>query len=508
MRSFSFNGIILAVIALVLSFSPVYAWDCFEAHPTINILAFENFEARLKAGHFSEKFQNFAVDDGVKFSGLTFSKAVNFENRTEAKTVNANHTFSGWLARGGHDADVPAVTMGFRHFYDPFYQPHYLTWLRRHLKKPNKGKFASEAEYFKSLDYRADDWNPNFEFGTKDRKIRLQPKILRPEIDAITWALEHEENDHNWRQGKLAYKAAMENDTGSFNKLNRSQMFGKAFRALGETMHLMADMTQPAHTRADSHSAYEPIEQTVKEKLIRKVIGETHKSPDFRPVPEFEVEAGLSPEEQMKRVAAFTNHHFFSNDTIFDYEKWIFPRNNKRPYPYPQLSHLKHDKGIYYAHFETVGWVPMAKETGSIFSKVLTDNDKYGRKNPHFNVMPNMAEQQAKVLIPLAIYNCAELIKAFLPEFKVDFALHKNGAEYTTSGELIHVTDNDEDWRDIGAIRFNGPAFIQINKSYTECQIKDGRLVESRISPRSGDLVRLVIRAGGIIVSSKEIKIP
>lgn len=500
--------LILPIVVLLLAISPAYSWDCIEAHPTINLLACENFVARLQAGEFADKFKNQIIDDAASFSGLTFSKAVFFDSRSEAKTINASYTFSGWLAKGGHDADIPQLDMGFRHFYDPYYQPRYLTWMRRHMQIKKKTAFASEEAFFKSLDYRADDWNPNMEFGTKDRKIKLQPKILRPQIDAITWGLVHEENEHNWRQGKIAYKAAMENNTAAFGKLSRSQVFGKAFRALGETMHLLADMTQPAHTRADSHSAYEPIEKTVNEKMIRKIIGDSHKNPEFRPVSEFEIETGLLPADLMKKLATFTNSHFFSNDTVFDYEKWIFPRNNKRPYPSPQLSKLKHDRGIYYAHFEEIGWVPMAKETGSLFSKVLNDNDKFGRKKPHFNVMPNMAEAQAKVLIPLAVFNCAELIKAFLPSFRVEFSLRpKASGVFEAHGELIHEVSEDSDWAEIGAIRFNGPGFLQINDSWQKCEFSDGQLVAVSVNLKPGDKIRLVVRAGALKVFSDYVTI-
>lgn len=501
---------ILLCVTLFMALSiPVQSWDCIEAHPIINQLAFEHFKARLQAGHFSDKFRNFAVDDEIEFPGLTFTKATYFENGSKAKQINARHTFSGWLKRGGHDADVPSVSMGLRHFYDPFFEPHYLTWLRRHFKWGGKGDFNSEEDFFNSLDYHADDWNPNLEFGSKERKLKLQPQILRPQIDAVTWALSHEENDYSWRSGKLAYKAAMENDTTSFGTQSRAQMFGRAFRALGETMHLMADLTQPAHARADSHPVYEPIEMTVNEKMIREIIGQNHKNPDFKPVPEFEIDPSLKPEELMKHIANFTNRNFFSNDTIFDFQKWIMPRNNKRPYPSPQLSKLKHIKGIYYAYFETVGWIPMAKETGSRFAKVHNDNDKFGRKNPHFNVMPNMAKDQARVLMPIAIYNTATLIKDFLPDFSVDFALRQSaGSVLTASGELIHNVDKDDDWREIGAILYNGPAYIQVNKNWNKCEIRDGRLIETRVSAVSGDQVRLVIRAGGVIVSSQSITIP
>ncbi|EKD82356.1 MAG: hypothetical protein ACD_39C01346G0002 [uncultured bacterium] len=489
---------------MLISFE-LSAWDCIETHPTINALAFEHFVARFNAGHFKDRFKGMQIDNQAQFSGLTFSKAVKYEASTEAKTINTVGVFSQWLERGGHDADVPQVRMGFRHFYDPVYEPRYLTWLRRKIIKPDKNKFSNEKELFESYNYRADDWNPNIEFGTVNRKIRLQPKIFRPEIDAITWGMSHEENEHNWQNGKLAYKAAMENDTSTFGSLNRSQMFGKAFRALGETMHLMADMTQPAHTRADSHSLYEPIEGSVNAKMVRKVIGDAHKDPNFRPVPEFDIEPGLSPEELMKSVAAFTNSHFFSNDSVFDFEKWIFPRSNKRPYPSPQLSKLRHEAGIYYSYFETVGWVPLAKETGSRFSKVFNDNDKYGRKNPKFNVMPYFAEKQAQVLIPLAIYNCAELIGAFLPRLSISSSLRKiSGNSYELSGSLLHHAD-DPEWQDIGEIRYNGEGYIKVNSQWLRCNFIDGQLKPVKLELAPGDIVKLSVRNGAVIVQGEAI---
>ena len=178
--------------------------------------------------------------------------------------------------------------------------------------------------------------------------------------------------------------------------------------------------------------------------MIKEIIGSSYKNVNFKPVPEFKIIKGLSPRKLMEHVALFTNQHFFSNDTIFDYKKWIFPRNHKKPYPTPQLSRLRCVKGVYYSLFKTIGWVPLARETGLLFSKVLGNSTKYGRKNPKFNVLPDMAEAQAKVLIPVAVYNCAELINSFLPTLKLHLSVKRNGGNsYWLSGELIHEIDND-----------------------------------------------------------------
>ncbi|NBK98518.1 MAG: hypothetical protein EOM50_10930 [Erysipelotrichia bacterium] len=272
----------------------------------------------------------------------------------------------------------------------------------------------------------------------------------------------------------------------------------------------MGDMTQPAHVRADSHSAYEPVEKTVNGEMIKKIIGDAHKNANFKPVDEFVIEKGLLPDQLMQKVAAFTNANFFSNDTIFDYEIWTFPRNHKKPYPSPQLSRLTQVKGVYYARFTPVGWVPLAKETGSVFAMVLNDSDKYGRKHPKFHALPGMAEAQAKVLIPLAVYNCAELINDFIPSFRLDVSLKNiNGNTYCGSGELLHLIENDPVWAETGAIHYTGPGYFVVNDARTvKCEFVAGKLQNSELTLDSGDTVKLVVRAGGLIVSSEQIFLP
>ncbi len=496
----------LFIIVFLSVGSTSYGWNCVDAHPTINEMAGKLFIAKSQTESFGEKYKNSPIDTKIILEGYTFKKAKMTEKSSKPYLLKTN--FTGWLARGGHDADVPSFQMGFRHFYDPIYDPHYLTWFRRWLKKPDKKDYASEAEFFKSLQYRADDWNPNIKFGTKDRKFSIQPKVIKPEIDAITWALKHEENEHSWHAGLIAYKAAMENDSSKFGKLNREQVYAKAFRCLGETMHLMADMAQPAHVRADSHSVHEPIEKTVDGEMIKKVIGDKYLNPDFKPTRDFTIVRGLSPEVQMQRVAVFTNKRFFSNDTIFDYKKWVFQRNHKKAYPEPQLSRLKEVKGVYYSYFKDVGWVQLARETGSLFSMVIGKSEKYGRKNPKFNVLPSMAEDQAKVLIPLAIYNCSELIDKFFPTMQLDADYsNKDGNTFSFNANLIHNVEQDSEWKEIGEIKYSGTGFVYVNNNLRQkCNFVSGA-TEFESNLESGDTVRICIRAGGRMFWSKPIEI-
>ncbi len=498
----------IAVLALALFSCPtVFGWGCNEAHPTINELAGRLFIVKSQSDSFGDKYRNAPVEYRTVFDGITFKKGGMSEK--SADTITLRTDFLGWLQRGGHDADIPEIVMGFRHFYDPVYEPRYLTWLTKRLKKPNREDATSEEAFFEAFEYHADDWNLNEDWNGQLRKLRLQPKLIKPRIDGITWALTHEDNDHSFINGLRAYKTAMENDRARFAGLTRTQLFAKAFRCVGEAMHMVGDMTQPAHTRADSHSLFEPVEKTVDGEMVRRVIGDGWKDPGFRPTRDFPVVPGLSPEELMKRAAVFTNAHFFSNDTVADYKKWVFPRNSKRPYPNPMLSDLKESGGVYYGWFEDVGWVPLAKATGSWFSVVLFKSKKVNLEHPKCNVTAEMAEPQAKVLLPIAVYSASELIDRFFPTLDIAVeAKHSDGNTYLVSGTLKHSIENDPEWQKVGEIRYTGAGSIVVNGSRKiSCQFIAGELIAPAITADAGDEIRVVVEAGARIIRSDPIRL-
>jgi len=497
---------VLLVIALC-SCPPVFGWGCNEAHPAINELAGRLFIVKSQSDAFGDKYRNAPIEHRTVFDGITFKKGGMSEK--SADTVTLRTDFLGWLQRGGHDADIPEIVMGFRHFYDPVYEPRYLTWLTKRLKKPNREDVTSREAFFEAYEYHADDWNLNEEWNGRLRKLKLQPKLIKPRIDGITWALTHGDNDHSWINGLRAYKAAMENDRARFGGLTRTQLFAKAFRCVGEAMHMVGDMTQPAHTRADSHSLFEPVEQAVDGAMIRRVIGEGWKDPAFRPTKSYPVVPGLSPEELMKHAAVFTNSRFFSNDTVADYQKWVFPRNSKRPYPNPMLSDLKESGGVYYGWFEDVGWVPLAKATGSWFSVVLFKAKKVNLERPKCNVTAEMAEPQAKVLIPIAVYSASELIDRFFPTLEISVeAKRSDGNTYRVSGALKHCIENDAEWQNVGEIRYTGDGSIVVNGSRKiTCQFIAGELIAPSITADAGDEIRVVVEAGARIIRSEPLRL-
>jgi hypothetical protein len=80
-----------------------------------------------------------------------------------------------------------------------------------------------------------------------------------PQWDAVTWTFRTRPEDtieflglfdqeYGWIQAKEYLKKAIESK-------NPGDFYGKAWRAVGEVMHMVADMTVPAHVRNDGHAA-------------------------------------------------------------------------------------------------------------------------------------------------------------------------------------------------------------------------------------------------------------
>ena len=95
----------------------------------------------------------------------------------------------------------------------------------------------------------------------------------------------------------------------------------KAFTALGHFLHLIEDMTVPAHTRLDIHvfNGGDPYEQWVKNnyKMERLIIPSTPKTLD----------------SAFDYLAFFSNKNFFSKDTIeITSEKYFERKNNQNRY--------------------------------------------------------------------------------------------------------------------------------------------------------------------------------
>ncbi len=134
--------------------------------------------------------------------------------------------------------------------------------------------------------------------------------------------------------GSLHFKTSLSLAPKDHDDLRCLQL-SRAYRALGESMHMLADMTQPAHVRNDSHPADEPIEAGTFSDHVRRAAGAPFVDSRIRP---FLASAGgrlQEPAELFHRVASFVNGTFYSLDTIYDKESKVLPNNRQKGYPSP-----------------------------------------------------------------------------------------------------------------------------------------------------------------------------
>lgn len=366
---------------------------------------------------------------------------------------------SQWIAYGGDWADEPHLYASVRHFYDPLSQ-----WGVPYL---------TDQYYFHG-------WYDD------------------PKVDARTWALDHPDNPFSFVNALRYYKAALEvPETGDpparlplpdHFKLNldlapadraeeRRMYLALAYRALGETMHLLGDMTQPAHVRNDAHALDEPIEKAVKRETVRAY---ANHPVDAHVAPYIGSAGGQlqPPDELFRQVARFTNRHFYSADTIYDAAEGVIPQNvrsertmnaiknarasgilgsapsveevlrvlmeNARisPYPAPQFSDLiveeltvegwLFDRTVKKLYAPLVNdTIPVAQERLSThwFDPDMTWKEKAGRlmsRGP-YHVPTAFADDQARVLMPVAIRACADLMHHFYPTLALEAAYEDLG---------------------------------------------------------------------------------
>jgi hypothetical protein len=419
---------------------------------------------------------------------------------------------SQWIAYGGDWADEPHLYASVRHFYDPL---------------------AMWGHHYLTDQYEFHGWYDD------------------PQIDARTWGLDHPDNPFSFESALYYYKAALETpevDLGSGPRLTsghwkmdvdlapqdpadqRSIHLALAYRALGEAMHMLGDMTQPAHVRNDSHPYDEPVEQTVTSADVRAAANlavDAHIAPSL-------LSAGGTlqpPRKLFDDVARFTNEHFYSADTIYDAKARVVPANigfgeyvagTKKPYPAPQFEDLLVEE------VPVKGWlvdrtvkrlyvplvndkIPLAQERLS-YHWFTTVGEEMDRKLRPYQIPPSFAAEQARVLMPVAIYACADLMHHFYPtlELQADYrdlgvleeavegrdAYRRQVIEVDTA--MVHHQERDAAWSAYElSIAYDGPAKLvfargpQVLKT-RELHFLDGRL--QKIENHEGQMVEQPLR--------------
>lgn len=339
-------------------------------HQVINAEALKLFEERFFREDGYDPHLRLAYFNDTPYKGIDWSPADGVRQTGPRIAVEREKPIRKWIIEGGFSADEPEGPMALLHFYDPTNKER--PWLTDQ------------------------QWIVNF------LKRIGGSTIDNPEIDAVTWAFKTRSEDtfeflglfdqeYGWIQAKEYLRKAIESD-------NPNELYGKAWRALGEVMHLVADMTVPAHVRNDGHASIPLIERDP-DPYEKGCFGSQVKALIKEGSPADINYFRLNAESMMREVARYTNANFFSQDTI------------KGRYSSPGLNKLKETKTGYLYTTEDGHTYQALGKRGFV--------SQWWSGEPYHIDEATIKDQQ-KILVPTAVYAAAGVVYAFLPRFRVE----------------------------------------------------------------------------------------
>jgi len=417
-----FLGLELALLALPQP-SQAYSnarlsadWTVGGPHRTINEFALNKFIEQAKSDPVLSKY-DFA-NESLKVNGPRIGEPGVLIRGNWSGAEDKPETFQWWVKEGGYSADEPELYASFRHFYDP---------RSKELAPPRPAYLTDHLDQLGSY-FRA------IGFAMRARGNPIAAAVLdelgrNPEVDARDWAINgtaHEgwgENEYSWNRGVNYIQKAF----SSTDAIEKDKLFAQGWRALGETMHLLADMTTPAHVRNDSHPAVNTMlfgtpdsmsgmlkgdayETYAQEGMIRRM-GQGAIEAEMRVA----VQAGDTPDKLFDQVARLTNTNFFSGETVSgtDNRTGVAYHNaNGMPdYPSPRLQDTDYRNGQFVKKIGSKPDVCLAHESW------VTE---IGWGSAPKTITRQCVESQASVLVPVAVAGNVKLVDWFIPRVLVE----------------------------------------------------------------------------------------
>ena len=415
----------------------VNRYSKFEA----NLPRFKNYVFNFDKGTFSGDYIShsglFHAEDYAKFIQEQSSYYEEFKKRLAINASDAaeyfdfqhptyeekrgNKTAKDWIIHGGYSADVPEVHASLRHFYDP-------------TKPANKRYLTDEAN--------------------NAVMKKLQSYLSNPEINGVDWALGDQsglgvtEHNYSWESGKKYIQGALEEPDPD----KRNKYMAKAWRSLGETLHMIADNGCPPHVRNDAHplgnvDTYEEMVEQMNISQFKNGSVPGYMKNKFN-------DKNMTARKIAHELAVFTNENFFSNETISGTDR----KGNKIipvAHPSDKYSSPKISKSDYIFRDQCYH-----KKIGNEKIDVLMCTDKfyfwqYNITSYYPYIDEACVKSQANVLIPTIIEAGTNVMKWFIPELKI--VINSIDDQGNIDGEIAHKTDNEYK----NKINYNGPVYIQ-----------------------------------------------
>jgi hypothetical protein len=456
-------AILVSSSVVVISPQPVAAWDNVYAHPVVNRLAIDLFFDRVQTDPQLKGYKGATFSNISKPWGMAWDTEDGTSLTNRIPNVKRQKKISEWIIDGGFSGDEPEGPMAMRHFYDP----------------TNKAK-----PYLTDMDFIA-----------KVSDIVLHTVATNPEISAVDWASDKDtgigerdilyKQDYSFPDAKRYFKEAVE------SKDPDNMGYGNAWRAVGETMHLMADMGLSPHVRNDGHGLFDKdyVETHTTATHMR-----TYNNTRWTQT----IDYSRSVPEVMHDMAAFTNKNCFSQDTITVPGQTKYA-NGMPAYSSPVIGDIQD----HYAH-HTVDGVRVRSAAESLGTRFSL------RKKPCYVIDRTVMAEQLYVLVPTIVRASESILERFLPMFQVQAGVKpdpNSSDKYVINGTIALIPTVE--WKEQLKIR-NG-AYVSVAGIWTEVKLSNADNFNDftfTVSGKPGDEVKVIYDLGGYVIESPAVKIP
>lgn len=386
------------LVSLVLT-----SYDHKVTHMKLNGAVTKEFSERYFASLDKEStfyYYNFLFSGSGALEGEEVKKG----GLLEIETGTASKNVQAWIEHGGMSADEPQLPASFVHFYDPT-QP-------------------EGQRYLKDL---LDDFYVSW-------------ALENPKTDHVEWAISDDRNEYNYEAAKKHFKNALEQPDESYRKMNMAF----AWRAFGQTLHLIADMGIASHVRDDAHPGVgsgatgykwsfdaDPYEEIVFLHASQKGI-ESFLGGNVDPAVETFARSAKTVKSIAEQLAAYTNKNFFSHETISG--TGVIPKiHPEKTYPAPKLDDCTYNSSTN-IYTKTIGGntVKMCKDLS--YLAVLNGFRGY----PYIDEECTLS--QATALMPQIREAGVNALRLFIP--KIEIKITALGDDFI-EGEVKHKTDEE-----------------------------------------------------------------
>lgn len=427
-------------------------------------------------------FKNYHFDFDYELNGEDYEKSVMLF--PDLKEIKAKHSVSKWLSRGSLTADVPEVNASVRHFYDPT-----MPEGKRYLQDVAIGPIMARAQ---------EAW-PN------------------PHIDDVEWAIYGDKylSDVNtmnhkftWERGKKWFKEAF----AERDEQKKDSLMALAWRALGETLHMIEDHGCPAHVRDDSHPAPRGYGSLLGDPdTYEEYMADNFKTNIASFASSGKVDAALKSsfaskttiKEIAHEFAVWTNKNFFTNETIAGVNIYGETLKHKthasKEYPSPKISESNYDPNTKYY---------IGKVGGHDFKLCVNKMSLYeffwqGKRRGYPIFDEECVKSQAEILVPNIVQAGVNAIKLFIPKYEVKINTIENGRIW---GSIFHKADSEYPT----SSGFNGyvEIFNKTQNKYSKLIVNEGSFDDSPTGFKvaKDDILVATIKFGGIKIFSEEFK--